>query len=107
MTFFVTLLSYKFLIGRYSKCHSSNLNGFNFGPGKTPYAVGIVWYTVTEHYASLESVEMAIKGIFNTYCNRSLNKMEKDEESVSGYRLTERLQTRGPPPPSDLLTLVS
>jgi hypothetical protein len=40
----------------------SNLNGFNFGPGTTPYAIGIVWHTVTGYDKSLETVEMAIKG---------------------------------------------
>ena len=43
-------------------CHSSNLNGFNFGPGDTPFAIGIVWWPITTHYHSLAKVEMAIKG---------------------------------------------
>ncbi len=41
----------------------SNLNGNNFGPEQTPYAIGIVWHTITDYNKSLETVEMAIKGI--------------------------------------------
>ena len=48
---------------RYAQeCHTSNLNGYNFGPGQTPYAQGIVWIGVTDFFHSLAIVEMAIKG---------------------------------------------
>ncbi len=50
---------------RHNQCHRSNLNGFNFGPGVTPYSIGIIWYSVTGYYVSLETVEMAIKGKLN------------------------------------------
>ena len=50
---------------RYNGCHLSNLNGYTFGPGDTPFAIGIVWRTFTEYYKSLETVEMAIKGRLN------------------------------------------
>ncbi len=46
----------------YKGCHSSNLNGWNFGTAdQTPYAKGIVWHAVTTHYYSLKSVEMSIR----------------------------------------------
>ena len=57
------VLSVDYFDFRYSSCHNSNLNGYNFGPGNAPYAQGIVWEPFTGYYASLESVEMAIKGI--------------------------------------------
>jgi len=47
---------------RYNKCHSSNLNGYNFGKGIVPGAFGISWKTFTTHNSSLARVEMAIKG---------------------------------------------
>ena len=46
----------------YSKCHASNLNGFNYGTSdKIPYASGIVWYAFTTHYYSLKSDIMAVR----------------------------------------------
>ena len=47
---------------RYNNCHAVNLNGYNYGPGGTPYAKGIVWHSFSGYYNSLESVEMAIIG---------------------------------------------
>ena len=47
---------------RHRHCHTSNLNGFNFGDGETPYAIGIVWYPITGYYKSLAKMEMAVKG---------------------------------------------
>jgi hypothetical protein len=52
---------------RYNACHSSNLNGYNYGPGTTPFAIGIVWYSFTGYNESLETVEMAIKGKINLF----------------------------------------
>ena len=46
----------------YSKCHASNLNGYNYGNGEEiPYATGIVWQSFTTHYHSLKSDVMAIR----------------------------------------------
>lgn len=46
----------------YTACHRSNLNGYNYGSlSPTPYARGIVYYTFTTHYSSLEMDYMAIR----------------------------------------------
>jgi ficolin len=46
----------------YTKCHSSNLNGWNYGNNnKTPYAKGIIWRSWTTYYYSLKSVQMAVR----------------------------------------------
>ena len=48
----------------YSKCHSSNLNGYNYESDEAeeiPYATGIVWVSFTTYYQSLKSDVMAIR----------------------------------------------
>ena len=45
----------------YTDCHSSNLNGHNYGSVKTPYATGIVWKSFTTYFYSLKSDVMAIR----------------------------------------------
>ena len=46
----------------YLACHSSNLNGYNYGTSDpTPYAKGIVWWTITGAYQSLKWDIMAIR----------------------------------------------
>ena len=46
----------------YNKCHSSNLNGYNYGTrDKTPYATGIVWKSFSTYYNSLKTDVMAIR----------------------------------------------
>ena len=46
----------------YTACHSSNLNGYNYGTSDTtPYASGIVWRAFTTYYHSLKTDVMAIR----------------------------------------------
>ena len=57
--------------GRHRKCHSSNLNGYNFNRGDLPhepdyYADGIIWHNSVkvaeqDYYFSWPKVEMKIK----------------------------------------------
>jgi hypothetical protein len=49
---------------RYSKCHSSNLNGLNLNEVKsTAYATGINWAKWRGYYHSMRNAEMALKPI--------------------------------------------
>ena len=46
----------------YTDCHSSNLNGLNYGSNaKIPYATGIIWKSFTTYDYSLKSDVMAIR----------------------------------------------
>ena len=46
----------------YTNCHSSNLNGYNYGTSDTtPYATGIVWKSFSTYYHSLKTDVMAIR----------------------------------------------
>ena len=47
-------------MGRFNRCHYSNLNGYNYGDSRDD-AKSISW-NLNNGYKSLESVEMAIKG---------------------------------------------
>ena len=51
---------FNYFYHRYNNCHQSNLNGFNFGSGQTPFAIGICWVHFNGYYSSFESTEMAI-----------------------------------------------
>ena len=58
-----------FLGFRYKDCHLSNLNGYNWGPGNTDFAVGVCWSTYSTYNNSMKLVEMAVRGNlrFNVY----------------------------------------
>lgn len=46
----------------YTKCHESNLNGYNYGTSdKIPFATGIVWKSFTTYDHSLKTDVMAIR----------------------------------------------
>ena len=46
----------------YLACHSSNLNGYNYGTSDpTPYGKGIIWQSFTTDYQSLKWDIMAIR----------------------------------------------
>ena len=55
---------------RYKACHHSNLNSYNWGPGKTDFAVGICWVTYSTYYNSMKQVEMAIRGKLSSFGQR-------------------------------------
>ena len=57
----------------YTSCHTSNLNGHNYGTSdQTPYGTGVIWYSFTTHNQTLKWDIMAIRPT-----NANLKKMNK------------------------------
>jgi ficolin len=47
----------------YGACHNVNLNGKYFPAGRTPYAEGLVWGSLTGDYTSLRKSTMMMRPV--------------------------------------------